>query len=311
MRKSLRFLLTAIVAITPVRSIGRDRVIPAGALLQCSISDPSFSSKTAELNDPVMCEVRSSRWLLPSGTYLVGRLEEYRDPGHFIGKGWMQLSFDRIVLSDRVVPLTAKVVHAPDLPVDRKGRIRGHGHPVRDAVEWSIPVLWPMKVVSLPMRGPTPTLKSESRLTLKVMEDVILPDVRLTNGFGATADSPWGDKFWLRQGSMLRDSLPQLGISPSEFEPAMLARENHAAALASIEQVKRDSPMTILILKDGTMDLANDYWFEDGQRIRFDSVDGSATRAIRLSDLDYARTVRVNEERGATFAIHYKKSKNE
>jgi hypothetical protein len=310
MRKSLRFLLPAILVITPLRSVGRDLIIPAGALLQCTVSDPDFSSKTAELNDPVLCELRSSRWLLPSGTYLVGRLEEYRDPGHFIGKGWMQLSFDRMVLSDRVVPLIAKVVHAPKLPVDRQGRIHGRGHAVRDAVEWSIPVLWPMKVVSLPMRGPRPALKSESRLTLKVMEDVIVPDVRLTSGFALPADTSWADKFWLRERSMLRDFYPQLGISPSEFEASMPARETQTAALASIEQVKRESPMTVLILKDGTMDLANDYWFEDGHRIRFESADGM-TGAIRLPDLDYARTVRFNQERGVTFVIRYKRFKNE
>jgi hypothetical protein len=306
MQKSLRFLVPAILLITPLRSAARDLVIPAGALLQCTVSEPNFSSKTAELNDPLLCEVSSSRWMLPSGTYLVGRLEEYRDPGHFFGKGWMHLSFDRIVMSDRVVPLTAKTVHAPNLPVDRKGRIRGRGHPVRDAVEWSIPVLWPMKVVTLPMRGPRPALKSESRLTLKVMEDVIVPDVRLTSAFGAPASASWADRLWLRDTSRLGDSHPQLGISQSKLEVPIPVPETHAAALASVEQVKRESPMTVLILKDGTMELASDYWFEDGQRIRFKSVDGIA-KSVGLRVLDYNRTVQFNQERGVTFVIRYTK----
>ena len=306
MRKSLRFLVPTILLITPLRSVGRDLVIPAGALLQCTVSDPNFSSKTADLNDPLLCEISSSRWLLPSGTYLVGRLEEYRDPGRFIGKGWMHLSFDRLVLSDRVVPLTAKVVHAPKLPVDREGRIRGRGHPVRDAVEWCVPVLWPIKAVTLPRRGPRPALKSESRLMLKIMEDVIVPDLRLTSGFGTSASASWADKFWLRANSMPGDSNPQLGISPSKFEVPMPVSETDAAALASTKQVKRDSPVTVLILKDGTLELARDYWFEDGQRVRFQSADGIA-KAIGLRDLDYTRTVQFNQERGITFAIRYKK----
>src|SRR5262249_23943933 len=31
-----------------------------------------------------------------------------------------------------------------------QGRIHGHGHPTRDALGWTIPPLWPMKLVALP-----------------------------------------------------------------------------------------------------------------------------------------------------------------
>ena len=310
MHSSLRFLVPAIFLITTLRGAGRDLVIPAGALLQCTVSEPNFSSKTAEVNDPLLCELSSSRWLLPSGSYLGGRLEEYRDPGHFFGKGWMLLSFDRIVMSDRVVPLTAKVIQAPKLPVDRKGRIRGRGHPVRDAVEWSIPVLWPKDVLTLPMRGPRPTLKSESRLTLKVMQDVIVPDVRLANSSFAPASASWADRYWLRDTSKLENNRRPFGISPSDLEAATSVPETHAAALTSVQQLKRDSPMTVLILRDGTIELATDYWFEDGQRIRVESADGVA-KSIGLRDLDYNRTVQFNQERGVTFAIRYKSMKDE
>jgi hypothetical protein len=310
MQKSLRFLVPAILLVTPLRSVGRDLVIPAGALFQCTISDPNFSSKTAELNDPLLCEVRSTRWMLPPGTYLVGRLEEYRDPGHFVGKGWMYLSFDRMVLSDRVVPLTGKIVQVPNLPVDRNGRIRGRGHPVRDAVEWSIPVLWPMKVITLPMRGPRPALKSESRLMLKFMEDVIVPDAPLTNNFRASTSTSWADRFWRRENAPLEDSLPQLGISPSKLEIPATTRESRAAALTPIEQVKGDNRMTALITKDGAIELASSYWTDDGERVRFKSIDG-ADKAIALPDLDYAKTVQFNHERGVAFAIRHKKELDE
>jgi len=51
----------------------------------------------------------------------------------------------------------------------------GRGHPKRDAVGWAIPVLWPVKILTLPARGPRPTLKGEVRITLRLLEDVEVP----------------------------------------------------------------------------------------------------------------------------------------
>jgi hypothetical protein len=114
--------------------------------------------------------------VLPYNSYLVGRFEDYRDPGHFVGKGWMELKFDHMVIEpDTVVPVNARVVDAPGYRVDNQGRILGKGHVVRDVVMWSIPVLWPVDLLMLPMRGPRPTLKEETQLTLKVMDDLAVP----------------------------------------------------------------------------------------------------------------------------------------
>jgi hypothetical protein len=108
---------------------------------------------------------------------MVGRFEDYRDPGHFVGKGWMELKFDRMVIQpDTVIPVDARVVAVPGYNVDRYGRILGKGHPTRDIIEWSIPVLWPIDLLNLPRRGPRPTLKEETRLTLKIMDDLGVPD---------------------------------------------------------------------------------------------------------------------------------------
>jgi hypothetical protein len=116
------------------------------------------------------------RSTLPYGSYMVGRFEDYKDPGHFVGKGWMELKFDHMVIEpDTVIPVEARVVGVPGYNVDRYGRILGKGHPVRDVVEWSIPLLWPLDLINLPRRGPRPTLKEETRLTLKVMDDFGVP----------------------------------------------------------------------------------------------------------------------------------------
>jgi hypothetical protein len=129
------------------------------------------------VGDPVLCKVNFHRgdFMLPYGSYLGGNFSEYRDPGHFVGKGWMQLDFDRLYVGDQVIPLEAKVVDVPGYKIDSQGRILGKGHAVRDTVLWMIPVLWPIDLIELPRRGPRPTLKTETPLTLRVMEDIQVP----------------------------------------------------------------------------------------------------------------------------------------
>lgn len=180
MTKTGQFAMLAVLVAAPAVARAGEQIIPAGSLVQCMISEPKLSSKTTEVGDPVLCRVthvESYGHSLPYGTVLVGRFEDYRDPGHLVGKGWMELKFERMVTHDQVVPLEAKVVGVPGYNVDRTGRILGKGHAVRDTVTWAIPILWPIDLLELPRRGPRPTLKGETRLTLKVMDDVEVPDL--------------------------------------------------------------------------------------------------------------------------------------
>jgi hypothetical protein len=159
-----------------------EQLIPAGSLISCTLSDPRLNSKTTAIGDPILCQVghseRYGRSVLPFDSYLVGRFEDYRDPGHLVGKGWMELRFDRMVIEpDTVIPIDAKVVDVPGYNVDRYGRILGKGHATRDTVTWLIPILWPIDLINLPRRGPRPSLKEETRLTLKVMDDMGIPGV--------------------------------------------------------------------------------------------------------------------------------------
>ncbi len=177
--KSTPLALCLLLA-APLSVSAAERLIPAGAVINCTISEPRLNSKTTAVGDPVLCQAgyggRYSPFALPYGTYIVGRFEDYKDPGHFVGKGWMDLAFDHIVIEpDTVIPVNAKVVDVPGYNIDRQGRILGKGHRVRDTVEWMIPVLWPIDLLNLPRRGPRPTLKNETRLTLKVMDDFAVP----------------------------------------------------------------------------------------------------------------------------------------
>jgi hypothetical protein len=131
------------------------------------------------VGDPFLCYPRTMQQfgqiVFPRGTYLVGHLESDKEPGHFVGKGYLKLAFDRIGLPASDVPLTAKVIAVAGYNVDREGKIIGHGHATRDTVEWMLPPFWPWKIITLPARGPRPTLKGEVRVTLRVMDDIIVP----------------------------------------------------------------------------------------------------------------------------------------
>lgn len=175
---SLALLSVLSFALTQVHAA--ERLIPAGSLIQCTVSEPKLSSRTMAVGDPVLCQAgyaeRYGRSVLPYHSYLVGRFEDFKDPGHFVGKGWMELKFDRMIIEpDTVIPLNARVVDVPGYAVDNQGRILGKGHRVRDIVTWSIPILWPIDLLELPRRGPRPTLKEETRVTLKVLDDLAVP----------------------------------------------------------------------------------------------------------------------------------------
>src|SRR5271163_4279335 len=87
-----------LVSATVIRA--QDQLVPAGTLLQCTLNEPNFSSATAAVGDPVLCHLRGivefGQQAFPRGSYLVGHLAAEKDPGHFVGKGYLQLQFDRI-----------------------------------------------------------------------------------------------------------------------------------------------------------------------------------------------------------------------
>jgi hypothetical protein len=269
-------------------------IIPAGTILQCTLDEPNFSSKTAMVGDPLLCHLGSvstfGHSAFPRGAMVGGQLQEYKNPGHFVGKGWLELQFDRLILpGGEVLPISAKIISVPHLKVDKTGDIHGNGHPTRDAVEWSLPILWPMKVLTLPARGPYPTLKGETRISLRLMEDVELPTPvaryslpmapRPTSssyhyGFGASANS-----------------------APAITQPPAVQH----AVYSLLNQEPAPSQVTIIALKDGSAFLTADYWVKGGL-MHFISSTGE-DRLLPLGRIDLAETVRVNQERHVNFVL--------
>lgn len=307
-------ILSTLVLAAQALLRAQEIIVPAGTILQCTLTEPSLSSKTVEVEDPILCDSAPIREfgvsVFPRGAYLGGRLAEYRDPGRLWGKGWMQLNFDRILLPGAEIPLSTKVISVPRLMVDAQGRIHGRGHARRDAVEWMIPVLWPEKILTLPMRGPRPALKGETRITLKLMQDLSVPE----GAAGFATNRPQ-----LKPGVFRPSPGEQPSPRPAIATLSARAAQPHVSMVALMSQTttatsdSRPEPgsenVTILALKDGRGRLVTDYWFESGQRIRFVSVDGTPG-LLPIGVLDLGRTVKVNRERGVEFVIHAKDADN-
>ena len=180
MRRISAYLIFSLVFLGGRASTkAQDILVPAGTLLKCTLDEPSFSSATADVGDPVVCHLSSLREfgqnVFPRGSYLGGHLEADKEPGHFVGKGYLKLEFDRIGFPSSDIPVPSKVIAAKGYKVDRRGDIVGRGHKTRDIVEWLIPPLWPWKILMLPARGPRPTLKGESQITVRLMDDIQIP----------------------------------------------------------------------------------------------------------------------------------------
>lgn len=306
MKRSLLLSLVPLAFLAaPITGFAAEQLIPAGSLIQCTVNEPKLSSKTTAIGDPILCQVSRSevygRAGIPYGSYLVGQFQDYKDPGHFYGKGWMELSFDRIVMQpNTVIPLSAKVVYVPNYPVDRDGRIRGKGHTTRDIVEWCIPVLWPIDVLTLPRRGPKPVLKAETRLTLKIMDDVTVP---VPDQMPMYNPSPYG--FSQRPPVSYAPPPPAPTYSapyyaPQSYpqqpyqQPYQPANYGYAAAPPPV-------PMTVLVLRGGYRRIARQYWIE-AEGVRYVEPNG-VQLVVPMDSLDVPSTIAVNRSRGVLFAM--------
>jgi hypothetical protein len=294
------------------RAATREEILPAGTIIHCTLDEPNFSSKTAQVGDPVLCHLGAvaafGRPVFPRGAMLSGHLQESKDPGHFVGKGWLELEFDRIILPGaEVLPLQAKIVAAPHLKVDREGKMHGGGHPKRDVVGWMIPVLWPIKILTLPARGPYPALKGESRLTMRLMEDVEVPVMVAKASVPAP---PWANSSnyvpssygLLRPASMVTRE-PVETQETSTTVTTLPPQETTIAATTNMSSAPtNEARPTLLVLRGGSAFVATEYWVQDGQ-MHCVSQEGQS-RSFPLEGIDLEQTLRVNRERNVDFVLH-------
>ncbi len=277
--------LPLLLLAAPMTGYAAEQLIPAGSLIQCTVSEPKLSSKNIDVGDPILCQISHfqiyGRSVFPYGSYLVGQFQDYKDPGHFVGKGWMDLEFDRVAMpSDQEIPIRAKVVYVPGYSVDKKGKIDGKGHPVRDTVAWAIPVLWPIDLLNLPRRGPRPVLKPETRLTLKIMEDV-----RVSTSQQTPLDS---------EGFAQR--------APMSYSPPAAAPSAGQRRISYMQVRGATQQLTALVTQDGYTRWTTRYWFDGGTRVVYIAANGRAY-SFPIEHLDLAKTLAVNREHGVDFVI--------
>jgi hypothetical protein len=299
-------VLGLIVLTFSLSASAREVVLPAGTLLQCTLNEPNFSSATAEVGDPVLCHLRAQtefgQQAFPRGSYLVGHLESAKDPGHFWGKGYLKVQFDRIGLPTGDLPLDAKVIATRGYKVNKEGKIDGKGHAKRDVAEWLIPPLWPWKVIMLPARGPRPALKGESSLTLRLMDDVQIPQVAQTFGpgwkfFGRPQNESYSN-------AQLNDGRAQLAVSRLASAPAsQVSYADYVTRDVSLPANFASAPgMPVFVLTTGAVLSVSGYGYQNN-RISYSLV-GGGTGVISTDDVDWSTTTRVNAQRGVRVTLH-------
>jgi hypothetical protein len=294
-------ILLCVSANIAARAATSDEIIPAGTLLQCTLDEPNFSSKTAQVGDPVLCYLSHvaafGHSVFPRGAELSGHLEDYQNPGHFVGKGWIEIDFDRIILPGaQVLPLSAKVISAPHLKVDAEGKVHGRGHPKRDTALWAIPVLWPVKIFTLPARGPFPAFKGEARLTLRLLEDMEVP-LSASAVRSSVPMPPWATQSRYDASTVYNPASTAPRERVLTLQPASFVQS--PAAPQPPEQ-----PSTVIVLKGGAAWLARDYWVEAEQLHCINAA--GEQKLIALETMDLYQTVRVNGERHVEFVLRSK-----
>lgn len=278
----------------------QDLLVPAGTLLQCTMDEPNFSTATASVGDPVLCHLKTieefGRTAFPRGAMLAGHLEKSKDPGHFWGKGYLKISFDRVILPYGDLPVPAKIIQAKGFRVDKKGDIDGKGHAKRDAVEWMLPPLWPWKVVSLPMRGPRPTLKGEEPLELRLMDDISVSN-KLAYGPWTPDKPPYAAFHPSEESGRTYPADLNTGIG-FRSQPVAVTRvaqpasdQNVAADHVSGNPYTGVVHLTTLVLKTNEIYQLRAYHI-DGDVLRFEQLDGT-TGAVDISQVDWRKTTQM------------------
>jgi hypothetical protein len=299
MKRLIGILVSATALLVSAMGIrAQDQLVPAGTLMQCTLNEPNFSSATAAVGDPVLCHLRTmqefGRPLFPRGSMLGGHLEADKEPGHFVGKGYLKITFDRVILPSGDLPVPAKVIMARGYKVDKEGDIDGKGHAKRDVVEWMLPPLWPWKVISLPFRGPRPTLKGEEPLQLRLMDDIIIP----RNLAQAHPDRP--PYASSTRPSSYRAAPQANAMQLAVQKPAMAANENAEtwqiiAPPAERQTIER---RTLIVLKSSETYEVTRYQ-RDGDLLMFQDVQGRKG-GVDVSEVDWRKTSEMTGAARAT-----------
>lgn len=288
----------------------QDILVPAGTLLHCTLDEPNFSSATADIGDPVVCHLAALRQfgktVFPRGSYLGGHLEADKEPGHFVGKGYLKIEFDRIGFPESDIPVPSKIISAKGYKVDKKGDIVGKGHPTRDTVEWLIPPLWPWKVLTLPARGPRPTLKGEEQVTVRLMDDIDVPRIGAAARSVDHAPSSYHSQSFHKPAALQGQELASKVVTNiSDEQSATLtappAENNSPGTLTPVQTPRTSAVATgqanrvrLIALKSENIYAVTNYHINGGS-VSYVLTSG-ATGSVDVTEVDWRATSRLNTE---------------
>ena len=288
----------------------QDILVPAGTLLRCTLDEPNFSSATADIGDPVICHLAALRQfgktVFPRGSYLGGHLEADKEPGHFWGKGYLKIEFDRIGFPESDIPVPSKIISAKGYKVDKKGDIVGKGHATRDTVEWLIPPLWPWKILTLPARGPRPALKGEEQVTVRLMDDIDVPRIGAATHSTDRAPSSYHSQSFRKPAALQSaESTAKVATNISDEQstaPSSAPAENDSPAILAPAQTPRFSSVAngqaarvrLLALKSENVYAVTNYHINGGS-VSYVLTSGG-TGSVDVTEVDWRATSRLNTE---------------
>jgi hypothetical protein len=311
MRRIIAYFAFSVLFLgVPAGTRAQDILVPAGTLLHCTLDEPNFSSATADIGDPVVCHLAALRQfgktVFPRGSYLGGHLEADKEPGHFVGKGYLKIEFDRIGFPDSDVPVPSKIIAAKGYRVDKKGDIVGKGHATRDTVEWLLPPLWPWKVLTLPARGPRPTLKGEEQITVRLMDDIDVPRLgAAAHSYDRAPSAYHSQSFHKPAAFQSADSSPRAvtSISTDASAPANTERfdtdspeANAPAQTPRTSAVATGQParVRLIALKSENVYAVTNYRIDGGSVSYVLASGGSGS--VDVTEVDWRATSRLNTE---------------
>jgi hypothetical protein len=158
----------------------------------------------------------------------------------------------------------------------------------------------------LPARGPRPKLKGESTLSLRLMDDVQIPQVATTYGpewrfFGRPESQLYHDSAF-SNGS---PTLAVRGLATEEQTAGGVPQASYASLVsrdvAAPLRLSTAPGMPVFVLKTGTILAVGNYTYQDG-RISYSLASGG-TGVIRSDEVDWSTTTQFNAQRGVRVTL--------
>jgi hypothetical protein len=215
-----------------------------------------------------------------------------------VGKGYLKITCDRVIVPTGDVPVPAKVISAKGYKVDKQGDIKGKGHATRDVVEWMIPPLWPWKVLMLPAKGPRPTLKGEEPMKLRLMDDIVVPQAASNtkpSSFSQQQQSAAPIVPASQESQAVLGAWPMLLASASAPAPPAEANvETLPVTNSNLTTAEPVSRFTILVLKSNQVYEVTKYRV-DGGTLQFQRADGTPG-SVATANVDWRKTSELTEK---------------